>query len=387
MRCVTRLAIGLIAAALVLAGPAAASAAGLAPNAHSAYSQPKPPTQSVQIGPYVFTVPAGWLTWTYDEDLTESRNEQALIAVVEQIDPALVEGATEIVEANVPDMIAAAFAPEAPGGELVYISLMSFGYQASLEGLKLTAQATPEQVITALGFPEVEQAHTLTAGFFLEEDQDETTFTGGFALPDLDRIIVLSGGGNSLGWQTYGDEVQTAIRSFVLDEEGDTGDQTGNPPAPATDLQTGQIPTGQLQVLTPANPLYLYPYEFPVPMMVTGAVDLTRQPIEPILEKVEGTQTYLPVVGYVTAEPTFAFIAQPNPNGTVGVVFAGNNYVDTVLLVHCPNGQWNFADDVKWANPDPAIAANLAQEGVYEVWIGSKLPNQTVSGTLYVLVQ
>ncbi len=71
----------------------------------------------------------------------------------------------------------------------------------------------------------------------------------------------------------------------------------------------------------------------------------------------------------------------------MGVVFAGINYMDTVLLVRDPDGGWHFADDVKRANPDPALAVNAAAEGVYEVWVGAKIPNQMVAGDLYVIVE
>jgi len=387
MKYLSRLIVCVIVTVLGLSGPLAAWAAPMSPTSvWPSWQTPKPTSQDIQFGPFVFTAPVDWLAWTYDETLSESENEEALIALVRQIDPALVEEATEVIVGSVPDMVAAAFAPDTPGDALVYISLMAFGYQVSLESLGLTAKATPAQVITALGFPLVEQSNALTAGFLLEEDRDEVLYTGGFALPDQDRIVVLTGGASPLGWEEYGETVQGAIRSFALDDE------TGTPlepdaAGPAADLQTGQLDPAQLPVLLPANPQYLYPYEFPAQGFMTGAVDLTQQPIDPILEKIEGTDIYPPVVGYVTAQPTFAFYARPNRGGTVGVVFAGNNYIDTVLLVHCPNGEWNFADDVKWANADPAIAANLAQEGVYEVWIGTKQSNQAVSGTLYVLVQ
>lgn len=387
MKYLSRLIVCVIVTVLGLSGPLAAWAAPMSPTSvWPSWQTPKPTSQDIQFGPFVFTAPVDWLAWTCDETLSESENEEALIALVRQIDPALVEEATEVIVDSVPDMVAAAFAPDTPGDALVYISLMAFGYQVSLESLGLTAKATPAQVITALGFPLVEQSNALTAGFLLEEDRDEVLYTGGFALPDQDRIVVLTGGASPLGWEEYGETVQGAIRSFALDDE------TGTPlepdaAGPAADLQTGQLDPAQLPVLLPANPQYLYPYEFPAQGFMTGAVDLTQQPIDPILEKIEGTDIYPPVVGYVTAQPTFAFYARPNRGGTVGVVFAGNNFIDTVLLVHCPNGEWNFADDVKWANADPAIAANLAQEGVYEVWIGTKQPSQAVSGTLYVLVQ
>ena len=341
-----------------------------------------------EVDAYQLTVPNDWLAWRYDRTLNESANEQALEALVTQINPALVEDASGVIEQLVPPMIAAALAPEAPAGDLIFVTILEFGYQATLSDLQLPNTTQPAQVITALGFTELRLQNGLNAGFSLEEDSEQVSYVGGFAIPDRDRFIVLTGACDPTSWKDYGPAVTGIVESFRL-SEATTPPAASTPvkptPAEPDGLSTGAYDPAQLPLLTPINILYQQPYQFSLPAMQTGAIDLARLDLDATLEKIEGTDYYPPVTGYVQAAPTFAFYAQPTT--TVGLVFAGTNYVDTVLLVRDPAGGWHFADDVKRANPDPALAVNGATEGIYEVWIGAKVPNQGVAGDLFVIVE
>lgn len=338
------------------------------------------------FGAYQFTVPDGWLPWQYDAALSEAANEQALEAMVVQIDPELVEDASGVIEQIVPPMIAAALAPDTPGGDLIFVSVLEFGYQATLDDMQLPATTDPAQVMTTLGFPEARTQNGLTAGFSLEEDSDQVSYIGGFAIPEHDRFILLNGTCDPASWETYGPLLTGIVDSFQLSEADGSVPTPAKPTPGASDaLPAGSYDLSQLPLLTPINILYQQPYHFSLPVVQTGTIDLAGLELDPVLEKIEGTDYYPPVTGYVQAAPAVVFYAQPTT--TVGVVFAGVNYVDTVLLVRDPEGGWHFADDVKRANPDPALAVNAATEGVYEVWIGAKVPNQVVAGDLYVIVE
>ncbi|WP_119070813.1 hypothetical protein [Aggregatilinea lenta] len=347
---------------------------------------PRQNSTDFTFDPYQLAIPGGWLPWKSDPALSESANEQALEALVVQIDPALAADASAAIEQLVPPMIAAALAPDTPGGELIFVSVLEFGYQATLNDLQLPAATDPAQVITALGFPEARMLHGMAAGFSLEQDRDQASYVGGFALPERDRFILINGTCDPASWETYGPALTGIVESFQLSDADDVAPTPGKPtPNASGALPAGSYDLSQLPLLTPINILYQQPYHFSLPAVQTGTIDLAGLDMDPALEKIEGTDYYPPVTGYVQAAATVVFYAQPNT--TVGVVFAGINYVDTVLLVRDPDGGWHFADDVKRANPDPALAVNAAAEGVYEVWVGAKIPNQMVAGDLYVIVE
>lgn len=337
---------------------------------------------------YQLTFPQDWLIWTIDRQAKEAANEQALIDLVAQVDAALAGEAEDAIRELIPPMIMAGVAPETPGGELIYITVLEYGYQASLSDLQVPATTTPALFMATLGFPLVDEREGLTAGVLLEEGDGEVTYYGGFVSTDLDRLMLVTAVCDSVSWGAYEPLITEIVGSFALsDQNAPPAAGTVKTPVPAATggLTPGTYNTADLPVLTPINILVQQPYQFSLPVITTGAVDLAALDIDPTLEKIEGTDYYPPVTGFVSAEPVGAFYATPNTN--VGVVFAGNTYVDTVLLVRRPDGHWHFADDVKYANPDPAIATNSSLEGVYEVWIGTKLPNQSVSGELFVIVE
>lgn len=336
---------------------------------------------------FQITLPPGWLAWTLDRQATELDNERALIALVSQVDAALAADAEDAIRELIPPLIIAGVAPETPGNTLIYITVLEYGYQASLSDMQLPATASPAQFIEALGFPQAEQRDALTAGFLLDDSSDEFTYYGGFVSTDLDRLVLVAAVCDPASWQTFEPVLTDVVASFALSEQPAQPAVSAPtaPPSPSQGVAPGTYDMAELPYLTPINILVQQPYRFPFAVITTGALDLTTLDIDPTLEKIEGTDYYPPLTGFVSADPVFAFYAVPNAN--VSVVFAGNYYVDTVLLVRRPDGHWHFADDVRYANPDPALATNAALEGVYEVWIGAKLPGQQVSGELFVIVE
>lgn len=56
---------------------------------------------------------------------------------------------------------------------------------------------------------------------------------------------------------------------------------------------------------------------------------------------------------------------------------------DTTLVINGPNGQW-YCDDDSLGNLNPMLDFGNAPSGIYDIWVGTFGPNNTINGTLTI---
>jgi hypothetical protein len=85
--------------------------------------------------------------------------------------------------------------------------------------------------------------------------------------------------------------------------------------------------------------------------------------------------------GYAATKPD----VQVNWHGTssfLRIFFDAPAGQDTTLIVNDPDGVWHCGDD-EYA-PNPAIDITSPSEGAYDIWVGSYVAGEFISGTLYL---
>ena len=66
------------------------------------------------------------------------------------------------------------------------------------------------------------------------------------------------------------------------------------------------------------------------------------------------------------------------------IFFVAGDSDDAVLLVRLPDGSWDCNDDADGTTRNPMVALHDPLPGRYDIWVGTFLPNERLSGTLHV---
>lgn len=359
----------------------------------------------VSYSNYELQVPSNWLNWTYQANLSESENETALIQLVQQIDSTAVQEAQAIIQANIPGFTIVSLSPQLVGDDLMVVTLTPFSLSASLQDLNLNSGATNQQIFQALGLVPNTDTNPVF-GYWLEQDETNTTMTLVYTLAQSDLLLLLSG---NLSNQAIGDlqlnnQAETITQAINnLDQSNPTFHQLLSI-LTSLRLVSDQIDPSQcpnavnLGQFSSVNTSFYYPFTITAQYTV-GTVDLTTLGIDPELEPTQGTDLVFPLSGYIQDFncPDAYFTAQPcsDPlNCSVSIIFTSTGVSNPSLLVLQPDGLYVFADIVKaGGNLDPAVAARPTQDqhtipnGTYQLWLGGHYPGETINGQLLIIVQ
>lgn len=88
--------------------------------------------------------------------------------------------------------------------------------------------------------------------------------------------------------------------------------------------------------------------------------------------------------GFLDARPEYGVAYSGNPTDLLRIFFVAAD--DTVLAVRTPAGAW-YCDDNSGGDSDPVVDIPAPQAGIYKIWLGSTLPGNYASGTLYITGQ
>jgi hypothetical protein len=88
--------------------------------------------------------------------------------------------------------------------------------------------------------------------------------------------------------------------------------------------------------------------------------------------------------GNVTAAPDFRLnLTSSSPRIRIYFV-ADTSGSDTTLIVNSPSATWHCNDDYPNANLNPMVEITDADDGQYDIWVGSFTTGEFISGTLYI---
>jgi hypothetical protein len=86
--------------------------------------------------------------------------------------------------------------------------------------------------------------------------------------------------------------------------------------------------------------------------------------------------------GYATTAPDFE-VELEDGSSMIRIFFvADESGEDATLIVSDPDGDWVCNDD--YGGADPLVEFAPAEEGIYDIWVGSYSEEDLVAGTLYV---
>ncbi len=88
-------------------------------------------------------------------------------------------------------------------------------------------------------------------------------------------------------------------------------------------------------------------------------------------------------IGYAAAAPDVR-LTWSGMTEELHIFFAGDNSDDTTLLISLPDGRWSCSDDYSPFSLNPSVSLKTPSAGAYNIWVGSYLPGQEVSGELRI---
>lgn len=85
--------------------------------------------------------------------------------------------------------------------------------------------------------------------------------------------------------------------------------------------------------------------------------------------------------GYVTQRPTL--VLSYDAGRDLPLIVSAGSRDDTTLVVHGPGGEWRCNND-GGRGLNPSIRWEEPASGVYEIWVGTYLPDQAPVATLHI---
>ena len=168
-----------------------------------------------------------------------------------------------------------------------------------------------------------------------------------------------------LGGTTSGDNVSTTL--YITERNYTPVDPTGSASGGEGSLDPAAEPTNGTVDLSGS----FQPDPYQTTFSVGGMVDVSSANLR------SGC------AGYAAGDPDFRINFSGNASN-LRIFFVAESGKDTTLIVRDPPGQWVCNDDFISGSGDPLVDISGPGVGQFDIWVGTYMPGDHSSGTLYI---